>query len=270
MSTSLTTDLQTAWQEWHSARERELATPHGWLSLTSFHWLPDAPTALPGLPGRYGVQDGQAVLTATAADGYTLADGSAAVVDGTVRATVAEAKSLVWLTLGDVVIELALRGGRYTIRTRDPEAITRTAFSGVPAFDVDQKWLVHGRFEAFDEPRRISVSTARDDLVQQITGVGTVTLEVDGTSYSLIATAGGAGTLNIAFHDSTNGDLTARWRAVPTSVPDDDGRLEIDFNRAINFPYAFTDYGTCPAPPAGNTLPIAVTAGELAPRVVVK
>jgi hypothetical protein len=57
---------------------------------------------------------------------------------------------------------------------------------------------------------------------------------------------------------------------VPTSLPDADGRVEIDFNRAINFPYAFTDYGTCPAPPAGNTLPVAVTAGELAPRVVVQ
>ena len=180
MSTSLSADLQTAWQEWHAARERDLATPHGWLSLTSFHWLPDAPTALPGLPGRFSVQEGQAVLQASAADGYAIADGSGALVDGTVRATVAEAKSLVWLELGDVAVELALRGGRYTIRTRDPRAITRVGFTGVPAFDVDDKWVVQGRFQAFDAPRRISVSTARDDLVQQITGVGTVTLAVEG------------------------------------------------------------------------------------------
>ena len=265
MSTSLTTDLRTDWEEWHSARERELATPHGWLSLTSFHWLPGSPEQLPGLPGLYSVQDGQAVLTASADDGYAQADGGAP-VNGSATTRVAEAKSLLWLTLGDVVIELALRGGRYTIRTRDPKAAARAAFRGVPAFPVDEKWLVKGRYEPFDAPQQISVSTARDDLVQQITGVGTVLLELDGEQYPLIATAGAGGALSIAFHDATNGVQTARWRAVPTSVPTSDGSVEIDFNRAINFPFSFSDYGTCPAPPAGNTLPLAVTAGELAPR----
>ncbi len=268
MTTSLTTDLQTTWEEWHSVRERELATPHGWLSLTSFHWLPVEPAALPGLPGLYSVQNGQAVLTAESADGYAIAGDSGTPIDGTVRATVAEAKSLVWLSRADVAVELALRGGRYTIRTRDPKAVTRTQFTGVPAFGVDRRWLVEGRFEPFDQPRLISVLTARHDLVQQITGVGTVELDLDGTKYSLIATAGGAGTLNISFHDSTNGAETARWRAVSTSAPDNAGRVEVDFNRAINFPYAFTDYGTCPAPPAGNTLPVEITAGERAPRAV--
>ena len=164
-------------------------------------------------------------------------------------------------------MELVLRGGRYAIRTRDPQAATRAGFTGVPTFELDEKWVLTGRFEAFDAPRRIKVSTARDDLVQQITGVGIVTLDVDGQSHELIATAGGNGTLNLAFHDDTNGAQTAEWRAVATTAPDADGRVEIDFNRAINFPYAFTDYGTCPAPPAGNVLPFPVTAGELAPTV---
>jgi uncharacterized protein (DUF1684 family) len=173
---------------------------------------------------------------------------------------------LVWVTLGDVVIELAQRGGRYTIRTRDPKAAARAAFSGVPAFPVDEKWLVQGRFVPFDAPRQISVSTARDDLAQQITGVGIVILEFDGAQYPLIATAGAGGALNLAFHDDTNGAETARWRAVSTSVPTSDGSVEIDFNRSVNLPFAFSDHGTCPAPPSGNSLPFAVTAGELAPR----
>ncbi len=265
MSTSLAQGLQTDWQDWHSARERDLASPHGWLSLTAFHWLPDAPASLPGLPGEFSVQDGDAVLTAAVDHGYVVAETLVPVI-GTVRTRVAEAKSLVWLTLGDVVVELALRGGRYAIRTRDPKAATRTAFRGVPAFEIDHKWLLNGQFVAFDAPRRIAVSTARSDLAQHVTGVGTVTLELAGEQYRLIATAGAAGTLNIAFHDATNGRQTAAWRAVATSVPDSDGRVQIDFNRAINLPFAFSDYGTCPAPPAGNILPFAVTAGELAPR----
>jgi uncharacterized protein (DUF1684 family) len=38
--------------------------------------------------------------------------------------------------------------------------------------------------------------------------------------------------------------------------------VEVDFNRAVNPPCAFTPYATCPLPPPENYLPLAVTAGE--------
>lgn len=270
MSTTVAA-FQSNWQEWHSERERVLATPHGWLSLTSFHWLPDTPTTLAGLPGRFSVADGHGVLEASADDGYRVrAEDDQVPVDAAVTAQVPEARSLQWLTLGDLVIELALRGGRYAIRTRDPQAATLRRFAGVPTFPLDENWLMSGRFEAFGEPRTIQVSTARDDLVQSVTGVGAVTVDLHGQPVTLVATTGAAGTLNIAFHDETNGGTTAPWRTVGTTVPDADGRVEIDFNRATNFPFAFSDYGTCPAPPAGNTLPAAVTAGERAPTSVAR
>jgi uncharacterized protein (DUF1684 family) len=52
---------------------------------------------------------------------------------------------------------------------------------------------------------------------------------------------------------------------VTTSVPTENGSLVVDFNRTVNLPFSFTEFGTCPAPVAGNDLPVAVTAGELAP-----
>ena len=42
-------------------------------------------------------------------------------------------------------------------------------------------------------------------------------------------------------------DERDRDRAVTTSVSDKEGRVTIDFNRAVNFPFAFSDFGTCPA-----------------------
>ena len=42
-------------------------------------------------------------------------------------------------------------------------------------------------------------------------------------------------------------------------------RCGIDFNRAHNMPCAYTDFATCPLPPAANTLPFAVEAGEKIP-----
>lgn len=206
------------------------------------------------------------MLEASADDGYRVrAEDDDIPVAGVVRAEVAEARSLEWLVLGDVVVELALRGGRYAVRTRDPQAPALRRFQRVPAFELDQDWIVDGRFEPF-QPRTIQVRTARDDLVQSVTGVGTVTVQIAGKAVTLVATAGASGTFTIAFHDLTNGDTTAPWRSVGTTAPDADGRVRVDFNRAVNFPFAFSDFGTCPAPPEGNSLTIPVPAGERAPE----
>ncbi len=50
-------------------------------------------------------------------------------------------------------------------------------------------------------------------------------------------------------------------------MPDADGRVEVDLNRAVNLPCAYTDLATCPTPPAENRLPFAVEAGERTPTV---
>ena len=36
----------------------------------------------------------------------------------------------------------------------------------------------------------------------------------------------------------------------------------LDFNRAINYPSAFTPYGTCPMPVKNNSLDYRIEAGE--------
>ncbi|MDX6291645.1 MAG: uncharacterized protein QOH50_720 [Kribbellaceae bacterium] len=259
--------LEHEWQTWHATRERDLDTPHGWLTVVAFNWLSPSAEELPGLPGTWSVSDGAAVVTATASDGLTL-DGEP--VDGTITATVAEAGSLAWLRYGDKLVELVLRGGRYAIRQRDPEAATRRSFDGVPAFPVDPLWIVAGRYIPYDEPRQVEVATARADLRQYVTAVGVVHVELGGTAYGLVATvaAGGRidGPVGLSFHDETNGSETAPWRTVTTGQPGKDGEVVVDFNRTINLPFAFTDYGTCPAPVEGNRLALALTAGEKNPR----
>ena len=44
----------------------------------------------------------------------------------------------------------------------------------------------------------------------------------------------------------------------------EDGSVVLDFNRAYNPPCAFTPFATCPLPPPGNRIDLAVTAGEKA------
>ena len=62
--------------------------------------------------------------------------------------------------------------------------------------------------------------------------------------------------------DATSGDSTyAAARFLYADAPEN-GRVVLDFNKAINPPCAFTPFATCPLPPEENRLPIAVTAGE--------
>ncbi|WP_229073426.1 DUF1684 domain-containing protein [Actinoplanes sp. DH11] len=51
-------------------------------------------------------------------------------------------------------------------------------------------------------------------------------------------------------------------RSLAVAPPAADGSVVLDFNRAANLPCAYTDFATCPLPPAGNRLPVAVQAGE--------
>jgi uncharacterized protein (DUF1684 family) len=258
---TVVTEHDKDWQTWHAERERDLDMDYGWLTVVAFNWLPDKPSELPGLPGKWWAANGSAHVTATS--GLSL---NGEPLSSTTSASVAEAGSLSWLLHRNTLVELVLRGGRYAIRQRDPQAATRVGFSGVPTYPVDPAWVVTGHFTPYEEPERVEVATARADLRQHVNVVGTVHLALGESAYELVATPAGDGRLSLSFHDKTNGEETAPWRTVTTERVQGDRTVVVDFNRTINLPFAFTQYGTCPAPVAGNRLGLAVTAGEKAPR----
>jgi uncharacterized protein (DUF1684 family) len=69
--------------------------------------------------------------------------------------------------------------------------------------------------------------------------------------------------LFIIFADRTSGKETyGAGRYLYAPLPDKDGRVVLDFNRAENPACAFTTFATCPLPPAQNRLAIRVEAGE--------
>lgn len=253
---------QVEWERWHAEREASLAAPYGWLTLTGFAWLPDRSGPVEGLPGQWWSSGDEAHVQAVESDGLT-DDGK--VVDGIVSARVEEAGSLDWVRIGTRQVQLLRRGGRLAVRTRDPEAATQRDFTGVPTYPYDGEWVLPATFHRWAAPQRVEVTTARRDLVQQVRLVGSIDLVVHHRTHRLQVSEGADGTLGLSFHDSTNGASTAPWRTVSTSVPDAEGNLVVDFNRAVNLPFAFTEFGTCPAPVSSNQILAAVTAGEQAP-----
>jgi len=72
----------------------------------------------------------------------------------------------------------------------------------------------------------------------------------------------GDGRLFFVFGDRTNGRETYGGGRFLYSDPPRDGRVVLDFNRAYNPPCVFTPWATCPLPPPGNRLPVAIEAGE--------
>lgn len=267
------------WQRFRANRDKALATRHGWLTITSFQWLEDSPAAVDLAPGLWSTDGTTAALTAVLSDGLTLVETGEA-VDGTITAVLADEESLMWVQFGGpsgdrTVVELAMRGGRYAIRTRDAESPVFTEFDGVPTYPYNPDWEVTGRFEPYAEPVDVPISTA-NPLVDGIhRTVGEVVFRLPGSphEFRLQAEEEKLGALTVTFHDETNGAAppgqTAEWRKVstPRPRPNPDGTFTVvlDFNRAINYPSAFTPYGTCPMPVRNNSLDVRVEAGEKQP-----
>lgn len=260
--TTTETRLQADWTAWHDEREEQLRTPHGWLSLTALHWLDAEPAGFADLPGRWrATGDGGVEVTA---DGDLAVDGTP--VRGTVRLEPVDGKPGVLVEAGERRIEVVRRTDSYALRVRDPQAPTRTSFTGVPSFPVETSWVVEGRFEAYPQPERITVGAVVDGLSHFPTAVGVVRFPLAGAERELVALAGRDDTLTLHFRDATSGDTTyGGGRTLSVAAPGEDGRVVVDLNRTVNLPCAFTAFATCPLPPAENRLAVAVEAGERLP-----
>lgn len=244
-------DFAADWKQWHDQREKELAEPHGWLSVSALHWLDETPHEYPGAPGTWW-QDDQAAY-------HDTGSGEPA------RFELVNSGGGTFVTDGERQIEVARRTG-YLIRVRDPEASVRQEFRGVPAYEPSPAWRLRGRYIAYDEPKPVTVGAVVEGLSHVYTAPGEIEFSYEGQSYRLIAFNGKSSGFNVLFTDATSGVTTyAANRSVPVAPPGDDGAVDIDFNRATNLPCAFIDLATCPLPPEGNQLPFAVEAGEKLP-----
>lgn len=261
MTTGVDEDLAARWTGWHAQREERLRQPHGWLSLTGLHWLTGEPRGFPGVPGTWRARDGRAEVTATEADGLTV---HGRVLDGTDSVHVPDDDAITFATFGDVAVEVIVRSGRYGIRLRDPHSALRREFTGVPTFPVSAAWVIDARLDRYPTPLDMEIDTAQEGLTGIESAVGVLHFSAGGQEHSLVAFAEDDG-VTVIFTDATSGVSTAPWRALWAAAEPGQDIVRLDFNRAVNLPSAFSEYGTCPKPPAGNALSIAVEAGERKP-----
>ena len=259
-----TTAYTDDWRDWHRAHEARRAGPHGFLAITGRHWLTPEPERFEDAPGAWSSQDGQVTVV--------LDPGEEASVDGVpihgqhTFAPIPE-RGNIDVAWGDAIIEVAKRGGYDIVRPRHPDHPTRTDYTGTPAYDPDPRWVVTGTYQPFAEPRQVTVGAVVEGLQHVYEAPGQVEFEVDGQRLHLTAFNGPTpGALNILFTDATSGVTTyPANRSLAVAAPAEDGTVTLDFNHAVNLPCAYTEFATCPLPPAENRLPDAVEAGEKKP-----
>lgn len=253
------------WEAWHREHEQRRADPHGFLAVTGLFWLSAEPTAIPGLPGLWS-SDAEGPAVALGPDERLTLDG--APITGAHRFGPIAERGGITVQFDGGVIEIAKRGGLDIVRPRRADFPFLAAYQGTAAFEPDAAWRVPARFARFVRPRAIEVGAAVDGLSHVYESPGYVEFDLEGETFRLLAFPGHRpGSLFVLFTDATSGVTTyAANRTVSIEVSEGSDDTVIDFNRATNLPCAYTDFATCPLPPAENRLRIAVTAGEQTPR----
>lgn len=266
-------EYQTSIDAWHQQRVERLTAPAGWLSLVGLHWLTPPTTQTIGSDATNAVQlaVGPAKLGTIAwiagQGNFTAASGAEITVDGapfesgTLLDDANEKPTL--LRFGSASLVLIKRGDRVGLRVRDENAATRTGFKGIERFPVDESWRIDAQWVPHATPQTIEVATMVGTL-ESYANPGVIRFERDGKTHTLQALAEkGSEPFFIIFADRTSGKETYGMARYLYAGPPQEGRIEIDFNKAYNPPCVFTDYATCPMPPEGNRLDLAVRAGEL-------
>ncbi len=256
----MTTDASDAWKQWHEDRVESVSAPYGPLALTATHWLEDHPDGrLPDIPGKWVAQEDGVVLTATEADGLTVAGRPFA--GGTRLAADSGPESGSRVALGEKRLVVLVREGVWGVRVFDPDSAARRAFRGIEAGPYDPRWSVPGRFTPYDGTRTIRLGNA-DGRERGFDLAGELAFSLAGRERTLKVAQRADGGLWAVFADATSGDTSFRFRFLFPAAPDAEGRTTVDFNRAQLPPCAFAGHFICPLPAPGNTLDVAVEAGE--------
>ncbi len=259
---------------WRKQREASIGGDLGWITLAGLAWLRPGENTLgaatgSGLalpvgraPGRVGsiFLDGDRVRLEVAPGVPLLADG--APVQALPLTDDRDGKPTV-LTLGSLTMFVLKRQDRYALRVKDREHPARRRFAGLVYYPLDPRLRVRAHLERAPTLHTLPVANVLGQ-VEPMQSAGVLRFSLDGVDYALEAVLEpGERDLFVLFKDRTAGHGTyPSGRFLYAPPPDEQGMVDLDFNRAFTPPCAFTPYATCPIPPKHNHLAREIRAGE--------
>lgn len=270
-----------AWRVDHAA---DLQKPDGWLALAGLVWLDagdnsmgsggDNKVKLPAsAPAHVGVLhiEGTTVSLRTPTGGFPaglLVDGKPAAA-GELHTSSDNDKGNPRMTIGSLNFYAVKRGERFALRIKDANSAARVGFQGLKWYPANEHFRVTAKWIPYNPPKTIKlatmIGTAYDAPVP-----GAAEFTLDGKAYRLEPVTEDKPPVKLFFilKDTTSATKTyGACRFLYTGLPagglNKVGELVLDFNHLENPPCAYTPFATCPLPPAGNRLKIALPVGEL-------
>src|ERR1044072_164216 len=273
VSARAATDYVKAIEKWRSDEETNLKKETGWLTVAGLFWLKEGINTVGAGPdfdvrltdnfkkGKFGEIDFKnGVASLKVEDGVeTQSDGQS--ISTTIQLVSDEKGKPTEIRTGTQTFYLIKRDDRFGIRLKDSNSKARRAFKGQHWFPIDESYKVTARFEAFPEPKEVMVPNVLGGKFK-MKSPGTLKFSLKGKEYSLQPVVEEDETLFIIFSDKSNADQTYTSGRFLYADKPVNGKTVLDFNKAKTPPCAFTPFATCPLPPEGNNLDVAIKAGE--------
>lgn len=271
----------SAWREQHA---KELQKPDGWLALAALVWLEpgdnsvgsaaDSKVRLPASgPAHAGVLhlEGMTVTLRPPAGGFPeglLVDGKPAQAEE-LHTNPGNDKGNPRMTIGALNFYVVRRSDRFALRIKDAKSEALVGFHGLKWYPPNPRYRVTAKWIPYRPPRTTKfVTMIGTDFQQPVPGVAE--FRFGGKTYRLEPMTEDEPPVKLFFvlKDTTSASTTyGACRFLYTPLPpgglDKAGELPLDFNHLENPPCAYTPFATCPLPPAGNRMPIALPVGEL-------
>ena len=265
-------DYVKAIEKWRSEEETDLKKDNGWLTLAGLFWLKDGVNTVGTGPqfdvrltdnfkqttfGEIDFKNGVATLKVASGVEATSEDKPVSTID----LVSDEKRKPTEIRVGSQMFYLIRREDRFGIRLKDSQSKARLAFKGLNWFPIDESYRVPAHLEPYPEPKEVMVPNVLGGHFK-MKSPGRLRFTLDGQDYSLQPVLNDDGSLFIIFRDaSSESETYEAGRFVDADKPVD-GKTTLDFNKAENPPCAFSRYATCPLPPKGNDLSVAIKAGE--------
>jgi uncharacterized protein (DUF1684 family) len=263
---------------WRQDREERLRSENGWLTIAGLCWLepganrfgtdPENQIVFPegSAPAQAGSivleQRGDgSVIRLVAEENVEIACNDTLVSERVLRPDDPGPADV--LSLGRIKFWILKRADRWAVRLRDPEHPLRREFTGIDFYPVNEDYRIGAKFEFLQPPETLLVPNMAG-YVDTMQAFGRVFFELADSTHSLTPMTDSPADSNlfIVMSDKTTGVETYGGGRFLTARLEPGGRVILDFNKAYNPPCAFNPYTTCPLPPEGNALPVAIRAGE--------
>jgi uncharacterized protein (DUF1684 family) len=276
-----------SWQKdlatWRTQYVADLLKPDGWLSLTGLEWLQPGDNSLgsapdnkihlaAGSPAHLAILhlEGETVTLNPPPGGFPpdfLVAGSPAKPQP-LRAEANNDKVSPHLTVGTLNMYVIRREARFALRIKDSHSPGIVGFHGLKMYPPDAAYRVTAKWIPYSPAKTITLATLVGTSYDQPVP-GTAEFLLAGKTFRLEPVLEDPTVAKLFFilRDSTSATTTYGacrflYTGFPTNGLDKLGELVLDFNRLENPPCAYTPFSTCPLPPPGNRLPIALPVGE--------